>query len=162
MTAFVLGLVFGLGLGLLGLMLFVLLFVRDSLPRITPADFTAARQRWAAHGPQNYDLKLELTGNQSGQVLVEVRDGKPQRVDRQGGNPPPERTWDSWTVPGLLDVVELELDRAGDAADKPEAAPVIVRGEFDAEVGYPRRFRRTTLGEGVEIGWRVLSFEGLP
>jgi hypothetical protein len=90
LQAFVLGLVFGLALGLLGLLLGLFLFLRDTLPRITPSDFQAARARWAAQGPRDYDLKLELTGNQSGLIVVQVREGRPQQVDRRPGQSPPQ------------------------------------------------------------------------
>jgi hypothetical protein len=159
LQAFVLGLVFGLALGLLGLMLGLFLFLRDSLPRIAAADLAAARARWQSEGPRDYDLKLELTGNQSGRLVVQVRDGRPLRVDRQPGQSPPQRTWDYWTVAGLLDVIQGELDCAADAAQDPNSPPIIVRGEFDPRYGYPARFRRTSLGGGAEIGWRVLAFE---
>lgn len=154
-----LGLAFGLALGVLGLLLLLLVYLRDPLPRIDEQGFAAARQRWEAEGPRDYDLKLELTGNQAGRIVVQVREGRPQRVDRQPGTAPPERTWDYWTVAGLLEVIEGELACAETAAKDPKAAPIVVRGEFDPRYGYPARFRRTTLGGGAEIGWRVLAFE---
>lgn len=157
--AFVLGLGFGLAIGLLGVMLGLLVFLRDSLPQISSTDFSAARQRWQAQGPPDYDLKLELTGSQTGRMVVQVRDGRPQRVDRQPGQSPPQRTWDYWTVAGLFDVIQGELDCAETAAKDPAAPRILVRGEFDPKFGYPARFRRTALGEGTEIGWRVVAFE---
>jgi hypothetical protein len=157
--AFVLGLSLGLAGGLLGLMLCLLLFLRDPLPRIEAESLSAARARWQAEQPRDYELKLELTGNQSGRLVVQVRDGRPYQVQRQPGQSPPQRTWDYWTVPGLFDVIEGELGCAADAAKNPSASPIVVRGEFDARYGYPARFRRTTLGGGAQIGWRVLSFE---
>jgi hypothetical protein len=157
--AFIFGLSLGLAGGLLGLMLCLLLYLRDPMPRIDAQSLDAARARWQAEQPKDYDLKLELTGNQTGRLVVQVREGRPQQVERQPGRSPPQRTWDYWTVPGLLEVVEGELDCAADAAKDPNAPPIVVRGEFDPRYGYPARFRRTSLGGGAQIGWRVLSFE---
>jgi hypothetical protein len=59
-------------------------------------------------------------------------------------------------------VIQGELECAADAAEDANAPPIVVRGEFDPRFGYPARFRRTSLGGGAEIGWRIVAFEPTP
>ncbi|MEZ6071838.1 MAG: hypothetical protein R3C10_16645 [Pirellulales bacterium] len=48
--------------------------------------------------------------------------------------PSQRRTWDYWSVPGLLDIIEADLARAEDSPP----GSVRLFAEFDATYGYPR------------------------
>ena len=59
--------------------------------RATAADRSSLpgrrRARGIEHGPADYDLDLELTGNRPGKIHVEVRDGEVVHMTRDGVEP---------------------------------------------------------------------------
>jgi hypothetical protein len=158
-------LVLGVSLGAAAVVsgLLVYSFVtRQSTPRLTRAAYEAAAERWDAHGPASYNLDLELTGNRPGKIHVEVRDGEPTRMVRDGVEPRQRRTWYYWTVPGQMDMIAEELDMAENPAaafNSPSATQMVIWAEFDPELGYPLRYDRVVLGTDFEIHWRVTRFE---
>src|SRR5689334_13869565 len=89
-----------------------LLATSDRAPRLTREAYEAAVARWDAHGPADYNLDIELTGNRPSLIHVEVRDGHAVRMTRDGVQPRQERTWFYWTVPGQFDTIAEELEMA--------------------------------------------------
>lgn len=155
------GVVIGCGLSILAVLLVLFVFVRDTLPPLTEAALTSAIQRWEERGPKGYRLTILVSGERSGSVELEVRDGEPVSLVRDGRTPA-RHTWDFWTVPGQLDAIQGEL--TGDPLAMfgvPDHAQVIQRAEFDAELGYPRKYQRHVLGRQFETGWEIVKFEAL-
>lgn len=135
---------------------------RGRTPLLTRAAYEAAADRWDEHGPASYTLDLELTGNRPGKIHVEVRDGQPVRMIRDGVEPRQQRTWYYWTVPGQMDMIAEELDMAENPAasfNSPQASQMIIRAQFDPKYGYPRQYDRMVLGTDFEIHWKVTRFE---
>lgn len=152
---------------LLAVLLAIVLFAlsnRTSLPEITPTMLDDAARQWDKYGPPNYDLTVRVTGSQTGEYKVSVRNDDVVSLQTGAGRRPPERTWYSWTVPGLFDVIydDLELSQRmkREAAD-PATSGLVQRGEFDEEFGYPRLYRRVILGTTVSTQWQVTSFESV-
>jgi hypothetical protein len=155
------GIVIGVGLALLAILLLLFVFARGSLPLVTEDALATATQRWEQRGPQSYRLKILVHGERSGAVELEVRDGEPVGLTRDG-RMPARHTWDFWTVPGQLDAIQSEM--TGDPRAMfgvPDHSQVIQRGEFDPELGYPRKYERYVLGKDLQIGWEVVRFEAL-
>src|ERR1700744_5288115 len=131
---FVLGITVGAlvsGLVALGAAWFLL---RDTTPLLTQAAYDAAVERWDAHGPASYDLDLTLEGNRPSQIHVEVRDHQVTHMIRDGVEPRQRRTWDVWSVPGQLDTIGQELEKAADPVEGFHAPPgsrMIQRAQFD-------------------------------
>lgn len=153
-----LGGLFGLAISLAGLAW----FLRGTAPELTRQMLDEAQQRWAARGPANYDLDLELAGSQAGQIHVEVRDGQATTMIRNGYRPSQERTWYYWTVPGQFEMIEIDLEAAKDPAagfGVQPGARAVLRAEFDPELGYPRFYQRILLGSNIQVEWRVTRFE---
>ena len=155
----------GAGLGfLIALVVAVAWFVlafRDPLPALTAADLEAAEARWEANKPASYDLDLQIGGLRAGAIHVEVRNGQVTAMTRDGQTPKQRRTWDVWSVEGQFATIYRELEMADDPQGEMQAgrdARLILRGEFDARLGYPRRFRRMMLGDGPEMSWEVTQF----
>lgn len=140
----------------------VLIFTRAAkAPRLSEADYRAALERWEQHGPKSYDLDLELSGNRPGTVHVEVRDGEVTHMMRDGVEPTQRRTWYYWSVLGMFDTIGEELEMARDPAvsfHNPAASQMVMWAEFDAALGYPRRYDRVVLGADFEVHWRVTHF----
>jgi Family of unknown function (DUF6174) len=136
----------------------------DRLPELTPEDLTAAERLWEEKGPASYNLDLQIEGNQPGVVHVEVRDGVTTNMQRDGRTPTQRRVWDVWSVPGMFDMIERELDIAADPVHEMDATAnsrVELRAAFDQQYGYPIRFQRIVYGGGTEVYWRVTKFEPL-
>src|SRR5687768_11403669 len=71
---FMLWLLAGLVVGVIATLVVLRWQYADPLPQISPADFYAARDRWQANGPQNYDIEIRVTGSRGALHRVEVRD----------------------------------------------------------------------------------------
>jgi len=138
---------------------------RDPTPVLTPEALTAATRRWAANGVANYDLELELWGQREGTIRTKVRNGVIVE-HTNSGRTPPQRSWHAWSVEGMLETIERELDILAEdaAASRSATSPSALRAEFDPQYGYPRKFRRLALGASErasnrDIGWQVTRFE---
>jgi hypothetical protein len=142
----------------LGLVWFLL---GERIPDLTAERLAAAEQIWEKNGPKSYDLDVTIRGTQPGQVQLQVRNGQPTAMTRDG-NSPPERTWDVWTVPGQFKMLDDEMALAADPNHKGQGVPgsqVWLRCDFDPKYGYPRIFHRVITGGGPEVFWQVTKFE---
>jgi hypothetical protein len=135
---------------------------REALPRLTRADFDAAEALWRKNGPRSYDLDVVVSGNQPGRIHVEVRDGRPTAMTRNGVTPGQRRTWYPWTVPGQFDTIRFELDAATDPQGSFGGVPggqLVLRARFDPRDGRPLRYERIVLGRQMDAAWEVVRFE---
>jgi hypothetical protein len=160
-------LLLGISLGLLAALITVVgvaLVMRRSRPQLTEAVYQAAVERWEKHGPRSYELDLELSGNRSGQIHIEVRDGEVTHMTRDGIEPKQRRTWDYWSVPGQLETIGQELDMARDPANSFKSKAVtgmVMWAEFDPQYGYPLVYDRVVLGGDFEVHWRITRFDAI-
>lgn len=127
-----------------------LAFRGERIPLLTSDALDAAQRRWQKLRPRDYDLDLEITGTRAGRVHVEVRDGRVHLMQRDGQTPAQSRTWDVWTVDGQFDTIADDQQRATQGETN-----LILRGEFDAELGYPRRYQVSNLTARNDYGWRT-------
>jgi hypothetical protein len=155
---------FGCPLMLLGIVLgavgtSLVLRRREALPPLTADVLAVAEQRWNEREPGNYNLDVEIAGRQTGHFHVEVRSGRVNCVTRNGVAPQ-RRVWDTWTVPGMFDTLQQELDLAApDGAFGQPGARAVMRAIFDPELGFPRRYERMVMGTPYEVRWDVSHFE---
>jgi hypothetical protein len=135
---------------------------RQTLPPLTDQGLAAALDQWREQGPVSYAIDLELAGARPGKVHVEVENGVVVDMQRDGRRPSQRRTWDVWSVPGLFEMLEQELQIAADPVAGMGAAPgaeIRCQAEFDPTYGFPTRYRRLVLGDGPEIAWTVTRFD---
>jgi hypothetical protein len=135
-------------------------FVAERLPDLTDAALQAATERWNAHGPANYDMDVEIRGAQPGIVHVEVQD-KQVTAETRDGRIPPRHTWDTWSVPGMLDMLSQDMATAENPEQMIQAPPGTkwrLRCEFDPKLGIPMRYHRLVTS-GPEVYWVVTSFQ---
>lgn len=134
---------------------------RSAAPTVTSGALRAAMARWRQHGPRDYDLVVEVSGAQTGRYEVRVRDGRPIAGNRDGRDLN-RRTATYWTVPGLLDVIQHDLKYVDDPQrgfNAPAGSTVILRADFDPELGLPRTYQRSILGMSSDIEWQVTEFQ---
>jgi hypothetical protein len=134
----------------------------DPLAEISPADFYAARDRWQKNGPASYDIEVRVTGSRAAVHRVQVRDGHAKMAWIDGVPHSQQRTYSTWSVPGMFGTIGRDIDhierRAAGKADQ-TTPRLTLRAEFDAESGLPRRYRRIEWGSPVEVSWEVVKFE---
>jgi hypothetical protein len=134
---------------------------RGRLPRLEPSDFYDAQLRWERAGVTDYNMTVLVTGRQAAEYYVEVRRGEPRHATRNGEPLRQQRTWGTWSVPGMFgtmqsDVTNLERQQAGRA--DPATPQLLLRAVFDPQRGYPRRYLRTELrkwGTNDEVSWEA-------
>jgi hypothetical protein len=142
---------------------------RDRTPELTPQIFAAARERWKANAPHDYDIEVRVEGPLPAAYRARVRDGQAIAAWRNGKPLATVRTFGTWSVPGMFstisrDVEALERRAAGQAP--PGSPELILRAEFDPQFHYPRRYRRTEWGSrkgstAQEVKWVVKEFRVL-
>jgi hypothetical protein len=143
-----------------GLVIFGLTAFRRPPPPMSAADLMNARARWQANRPAAYEMTIELSGRQSGTTIVVVHDNKPFSVER-GDVAVPKHSWQYWTVEGLFAIIESDLeslDQPERAFGEKDASQLVQQAEFDADLGYPRRYRRAVLSTGEAIEWEIVEF----
>ena len=148
----------------LGMAVLIIVLNGNAPETLTRAEFEAARQKWKAQGPSSYNVDVEVRGKQPAKYHVEVRQGEVVAYTRNGLTPRNRGTWETWTIPGQYEMIAHELN----AADNPQAvfgvpkdASVWQHAEFDAQLGYPRRYERRVLTTDLWIEW-LTTLEVVP
>jgi hypothetical protein len=137
----------------------VLVF-RQTVPRLSQPEFDAAVKRWKQRGPASYDCDIVILGNRPGSVQMQVRGGQATSMVRDGLTPKARRTWDAWTVEGMFDTIERELEIARDPKQTVGgSSPPVLYAKFDDRLGYPAIFRRSVPGAQQDMAWEVTRFE---
>jgi hypothetical protein len=145
---------------IVGVALLMLTLAGERLPELTEAELEKAEELWTSAAPASYEMDLEILQGQPGTVHIEVQNGEISAMTRDNRTPA-QRTWRIWSVPGLFETLERELEMAEDPVHEVGAAAGTrwqLRCEFDSVYGYPRRFHRYVSGGGPEVYWRVTSF----
>ncbi len=160
MSRFKLGLLIGGGVGLLGAAAVAIWLLRDPIPPLSREAYSAAVARWNAKSVHSYDMQAVFSGGQPGEYDVEVRDGKVTRLVRDG-EPLPDRgvARKYWTIPGMFEILEMDLARLEQSAQNAAGAELRISAEFDEDWGYPRRYRQIQLeGKQVTSEWQITRF----
>jgi hypothetical protein len=170
LRTFVLYLLGGLFAGGIVALLIIRWKYGDALPEMTPADYFAAKDKWQANAPENYDIEVEVTGTRPATYRVQVRGGEAiaaSIVDPRGHETPQtqQRTFGTWSVPGMFGTMSKDVEvldkHAKGKADK-FTPRLTLRAEFDPKYGYPAAYRRIQWRSAVEVKWRVTKFEVIP
>lgn len=123
-------------LGLLG----ALAYLREPTVPLTADALAQARQRWQRAGIRSYYLKYRMHGSL---YQVEVKDslvvdimvnGQVLSIAQPG----------AYSIDGLFDVLEMELENLSDISRSIEssATKVVARVRFNTRHGYPERYVR--------------------
>lgn len=129
---------------------------RGGLPTVTAAELAAARARWEASRPAGYDLELRVVTSDTATYVTKVRGGVIASVQRNGHDVP-QRSWDAWDVGGLFAVIDIDLTKCAGGPGEP-AGNLVLRGEFDPQYGYPRKYQRIQLNPSSEVLVEAVGF----
>ena len=152
----------GLLLGCVGSLLLIRTFQSPAPPPLTDEAWQTAWDRWQEHGSDDYRLELQVEGASESRVAIEVRDGVAASLAIDGQQPRRTQSWDYWTVPGIFDVMRTDLDHAQNprqAFGVDDPGQVVLQAEFDAERGYPIRYRRVVMGGRGGVQWDVVRLK---
>ena len=134
----------------------------NRIPELTEQDLVQAEALWTARDLSDYKLEMKLGGDRPGNVAVTVVGGEVKTMTRDGRAPTQRRTWSVWTVEGQFDTLWRELQIAANPTREMNAPPgtrVILRAQFDENLGLPLRFHRAVVGRGPEVYWEITKFE---
>lgn len=138
---------------------------QENLPPVTAATLRAAKARWSKSQVQDYDIEVQLTVQRVETHLVKVRDGEVTSYRRNGQPMSERRTLDTWSVPGMLETIERDLEHVAAVArgTGDRFTPQLdLWGTFDSHYGYPDRYRRVQYQRwqaNVVVSWKVISFK---
>ena len=160
----------GIGVGLIIMLLFMRQANYDPTPSLSPAQFHAAHEHWKANKIPNYDIEVQVTGPQAATYRVEVRGGEAQAAWRNGQPLLSQRTFGTWSVPGMFSTISRDVEAIERAAAEHRQLPLILRAAFHPQHGYPERYRRIDNGsrkggDSIAVTWDVVEFrvvEGEP
>ncbi len=123
--------------------------------QLRPEDLAAARARWKASGPRDYDLQYQEKIRQEDKPSesewdVKVRDGRVTAVTCDG-EALPAAEYPNLTVDGQFAEIEqgLQLDLAAGARKNYATAA------FDLGDGHPTHYVRRVRGTGDRLEWNV-------
>jgi hypothetical protein len=136
----------------------------DPAPALTPQAYEAAYARWRAREISDYDIEIRVTGPQAATYRASVRNGEPTAAWRNGKPLTTRRTFGTWSVPGMFSTISRDIAAVEQAAAKGRPTPLILRAAFNAERGYPERYRRIDNGsrkgsDAIAVTWDVIAFE---
>jgi hypothetical protein len=153
----------GIGLGLLVMLAVMRQVNYDPTPSLSPPQFYAAHEYWKANKIPSYDIEVQVAGPQPATYRVEVRDGEAIAAWRNGQPLRSQRTFGTWSVPGMFSTISRDVEAIERAAAEHRQRPLILRAAFNAEYGYPERYRRIDNGsrkggDSIAVTWEVVKF----
>lgn len=141
----------------LGALLVARFSTRQSrLPGFTRKEFDEGWSQWQSVAPADYRIKTVVEGRQPAEYEVVVREGRIVKATRNGQPLTQQRTMGTWSVPGMFDTIELDLDTTEETQPRLQ---LTLRGEFDEQWGFPRRYLRNDYTSKTETQWTVIEFE---
>ncbi|MGB0715358.1 MAG: hypothetical protein ACPGXK_05740 [Phycisphaerae bacterium] len=129
---------FAAGAFVVGIVVTVVL-TRQAMDRLTPELLEAARGRWQQADIQNYRIRYEMNKDE---YDVLCRNGIVHEVT-VNGNVPASSQWSLYSVEGVFNVLQMDLDNAADPKGPFRSGKPIMRVIFDAEWGYTRMYLRS-------------------
>lgn len=133
--------------------------IREPTEHLTIELLSSARQRWRMAKIADYDLRYRMHGSE---YAVLCRDGSVAEA-RVDGSPAMSRDLSNYSVEGLFDILELDLENLADPNGPfgRTAQQVIVRVRFNREFGYIERYLRSAgMVRGATI--ELISFQSGP
>jgi len=131
------------------------------LQPLTPAVLAQAEERWKAHRPDFYRLKIEMSGDrvETGRFEVSVRGGEVESLRRNGLVIPPGRGQD-YSMDGLFRMLNQELGLAEKPAmlGAPAGYSVYLTAQFDDVSGRLIHYRRSVGGAANTIEVKVEEY----
>jgi hypothetical protein len=134
------------GFGILGAVVGILM-VREPTESLTHDGLARARELWRGSGINSYDM---IGSAYEKTIEIKVRGGAVQ-LFLLDGSPGSSQRPEDYTVSGLFDTMERELELFG-GSDRAEGVPggvAVLRVRFHQSLGSPERFVRSAGGRSA-------------
>ncbi len=136
-----------------------MIFSRQPMSGLTAESLEIARQKWRTSGIRSYELRYEMYEAEyfvrvrEGVVLDLLRDGRETQTHQEA----------YYTVEGILDVLELELESRDDPKSPFGSSPetTFLRVRFHPEHGYVEQYLRAIGGTGRSQTIKLVEFKRL-
>ena len=129
---------------------------REPMAPLTREVLAAARQRWRAAGVRGYAVRYRMHGSE---YAIQWGDGVVEQatVDHR---PPTTTDLNTYSIDGLFDTLEQELDNLADPAGPfaGHAETVLMRVRFNPSLGYVERYLRSSGGHGRGASIEMIEF----
>jgi len=139
---------------------------QSPIPVLTADDFNRAKQTWESNAINSYDMDLIFLGGSNKEVIhLEVRKGVVTAVTKNGKAPAQQKTREEWTVPNQFTMIGDDLAKhARGGFSTQEGVEIVLRGEFDPELGYPKRYILDVVKgrSPLRSNWTVTKFQAVP
>ena len=126
-------------------------YTREPTVVLTRDTLAAARSHWRAAGVASYELSYDMHGSA---YRIVWRNGRVEDAS-VNGQPPTSGDWRAYSVEGVFDTLEQELDNVADAAGAYAGRDdvVMMRVRFHPKLGYVERYLRGGggIGRGATI-----------
>jgi len=145
----------------LSLVVWCVLF-RSTLAPIDREHFDQSWKRWRESNIQNYDLQLTTSSSEDHLYDLKVRDGAITSVALDGEARQSGRAFQAFTIDGMFEIIDRDLSNNEqiEAGNVQQGQAVLsLRGEFDSENGYPKRFLRFDPASRTDASWQIEAFE---
>lgn len=122
----------------------IFLTLRDSTPGLDVKACTEARATWSQRGIADYTVTVLKEADTLGseRFVTEVKDGRATAVTLDGA---PLSATDTYSVTGLFDTIERELEMAASAVKEPgQPKDTLLKARFHDKLGLPLVFKRLT------------------
>ncbi len=138
-----------------------------AIPVLTTQRFDEAKAQWDQIGPADYDITINVSGNQPAVYRVEVRQRQAISATHNGHPLTDNRTFSTWSVPGMFGTMGRDVETNRQAVAASTAVPLFLRAEFDPNFGFPQRYLRADERSELKLeqrqmsttSWNVVEFE---
>ena len=132
------------------------LWFREPMEPLTREALAAARQRWRAAAVRAYEVRYRMHGSE---YVIHGRDGIVEEAS-VNGRPPTTTNLNAYSIDGLFDTLEQELENSTDPAGPfaGRAETVLMRVRFNRELGYVERYLRSSGGQGRGASIEMIQF----
>jgi len=126
-------------------------YLREPTTNLTRDNLASARKRWRDANITAYELDYQMLGSA---YHVVWRNGRVEDAT-VNGQIPTSGDWRTYSVEGMFDILELELDNVADATGAYAGRDdlVMMRVRFNPRLGYVERYLRGGggIGKGAAI-----------
>ncbi len=132
------------------------LWYREPMAPLTREVLAATRQRWRAAGVRGYAVRYRMNGSD---YAIDWRDGIVEQASVDG-RPPTTTDPNAYSIGGLFDTLEQELENLTDPAGPfaGVAETVLMRVRFNPDLGYVERYLRSSGGHGRGASIEIIEF----
>ena len=145
-----------MGIAFLATLVVTWLVIREPMEPLSAEVLRMARTRWREASIRDYQIRYDMHGSR---YDVRVRDGLVVDL-KVGGKQPVNADWGAYSVEGLFDVLEMEVENLTDSHGPfgSQAGSVIARVRFNHEYGHIERYLRSGGAVGLPVAIQLLDF----